>query len=220
MPLVAAQPGIWMADQISPHCNAYAVAHYVELNGSIDSARLLQAIVLGLHEVDTLQLRFEERDGVPIQWLDERLAVSEAEFVDLASSPDADAVARGLMDIDFSDELRAANSKLLYRHVLMRLADKRWFWYQRYHHMLVDGFRFTAIARRIVAIYTHLCRDQPLEPSSFTPFSEVVAEYQAYQQAPAWQWDADFGSTKRANCRQRRRLPTPRIHRLKQHCDN
>ena len=79
MPLVAAQPGIWMADQISPHCNAYTVAHYVEFNGSIDSARLLQAIGLGLNEVDTLWLRFEERDGVPVQWLDERLTVREPE---------------------------------------------------------------------------------------------------------------------------------------------
>lgn len=228
MPLVADQPGIWMADQISSHCNAYTVAHYVEFNRSIDSARLLQAIGLGLNEVDTLRLRFEERDGVPVQWLDEWLTVREPEFVDLASSPDAEAAARGLMDIDLSDELRAANGKRLYRHVLMRLADNRWFWYQRYHHMLVDGCSFTAIARRIAAIYTHLCCDEPQEPTPFTPFSEAVAEYQAYQQAPAWQCDADFGFDKARQlppvttiCSQplAGQVPTPRIHRLEQHCD-
>ena len=27
LPLVAAQPGIWIADQLSPYSNAYAVAH-------------------------------------------------------------------------------------------------------------------------------------------------------------------------------------------------
>ncbi|MEX0634877.1 hypothetical protein M8494_35930 [Serratia ureilytica] len=33
--------------------------------------------------------------------------------------------------------------------MVMRLADNRWFWYRRYHHLLVDGFSFTAIARRV-----------------------------------------------------------------------
>ena len=40
LPLVAAQPGIWMADQLSPHANAFAVAHLVELRGSIDAQAL------------------------------------------------------------------------------------------------------------------------------------------------------------------------------------
>lgn len=228
MPLVAAQPGIWVADQISPHRNAYAVAHCIELNGPIEAALLLQAITQGLNEVDTLRLRFEERDGVPVQWLDASLAIREPEFVDLADSPDAEAAARALMDIDLAGELRAGSGKPLYRHVLMRLADQRWFWYQRYHHMLVDGFSFTAIARRIAALYSHLRRGEPLEPTPFTPFSEVVAEYQAYRQAPAWQRDADFWLEKARQlppaatlCPQplAGQVPTPRIHRLEQRCD-
>ncbi len=42
------------------------------------------------------------------------------------------------------------NGKRLCRHMLMRLADNRWFWYQRYHHMLVDGCSFTAIASALL----------------------------------------------------------------------
>ncbi|MBI0460034.1 hypothetical protein F7105_20975, partial [Dickeya dianthicola] len=34
LPLVAAQPGIWMADQIASQPNAFAVAHALELCGS------------------------------------------------------------------------------------------------------------------------------------------------------------------------------------------
>lgn len=75
--------------------------------------------------------------------------------------------------------------------------------YQRYHHLLVDGFSFTAIARRVAAIYTHLCRGDALEPTPFTAFSDVVAEYQAYREAPAWQRDADFWLEKA------RQLPPP-----------
>lgn len=38
LPLVAAQPGIWMADQLSAESSAYVVAQYVELNGRLDVA--------------------------------------------------------------------------------------------------------------------------------------------------------------------------------------
>ncbi|RTG36390.1 condensation domain-containing protein, partial [Serratia marcescens] len=227
-PLVAAQPGIWVADQISPHRNAYAVAHAIELNGPVAVEPLLQAIIQGLGEVDMLRLRFAERDGVPVQWLDDTLAVHAPELVDLTTSPDPEAAARALMDIDLAGDLRAGSGAPLYRHVVMRLADDRWFWYQRYHHLLVDGFSFTAIARRVAAIYTHLCRGDALEPTPFTAFSDVVAEYQAYREAPAWQRDADFWREKARQlpppatiCPQplAGQTPTPRIHRLEQRCD-
>ena len=64
LPLVAAQPGIWMAEKLSDQRNAWSVAHYVELNGELDAALLARAIVAGMAEADTLQMRFEERDEI------------------------------------------------------------------------------------------------------------------------------------------------------------
>lgn len=227
LPLVAAQPGIWVADQISPYGNAYAVAHYIELNGPLDKDHLLQAISLGLAEVDTLRLRFVERDGVPMQYYDATMPLAAPEWIDLSDSADAEAAAHALMQIDLGAELRVSSGKPLYRHILMRLPDDRWFWYQRYHHLVVDGFSFTAIARRIANIYTRLYQHEQPEPTPFTPFSDVVAEYQQYQQSPGYQRDADFWLNKA------RQLPTPatlcpqplagqapstRIHRLAQFC--
>lgn len=227
LPLVAAQPGIWVADQISPHGNAYAVAHYIELNGPLEKDKLLQAIAQGLTEVDTLRLRFTERDGVPVQWYDSRLPIAPAEWVDLRAAADADTAANALMQIDLTAELRVSSGKPLYRHILLQLSDNRWFWYQRYHHVVVDGFSFTAIARRIANIYTSLCQHRLPEPTPFTPFSEVVAEYQQYQQSSGYQRDGDFWLHKA------RQLPVPatlcpqplagqapssRIHRLAQIC--
>ena len=70
LPLVAAQSGIWMADQLSPQANAWSVAHYVELNGVLNEALLCKAIVAGMKEADTLCMRFSEVDGEARQWLD------------------------------------------------------------------------------------------------------------------------------------------------------
>ena len=54
LPLVAAQPGIWMAEHLSTLPGAWSVAHYVELRGNLDPALLSKAIVAGLKQADTL----------------------------------------------------------------------------------------------------------------------------------------------------------------------
>jgi enterobactin synthetase component F len=192
MPLVAAQPGIWMAEQLSPQANAWSVAHYVELNGDVNSALLSRAILEGMAEADTLRMRFGERDGEAIQWIDEDFRFEAPEVVDLRGCDDPTAAARERMRQDLSADLRLASGKPLYHHQLLRIGDQRWYWYQRYHHMVVDGFSFTAITRRIANIYSALCRQEVPEPSPFIPFREVVEEYQRYRQAPAWQRDAAF----------------------------
>ena len=58
LPLIAAQPGIWMAEALSTLPNAWSVAHYVELNGEINGDLLARAIVMGLSQADTLRMRF------------------------------------------------------------------------------------------------------------------------------------------------------------------
>lgn len=58
LPLVAAQPGIWMAERLSTLPGAWSVAHYVELRGDIDPVLLGRAIITGLSQADTLSMRF------------------------------------------------------------------------------------------------------------------------------------------------------------------
>ena len=53
LPLVAAQPGIWMAEQLSSLPNARSVAHYTELKGAIDAPLLAKAIAEGMMQADT-----------------------------------------------------------------------------------------------------------------------------------------------------------------------
>jgi enterobactin synthetase component F len=205
MPLVAAQAGIWMADQLSPHANAYAVAHSIELNGPLDSARLLQAIDLGLAEVDTLHLDFAEREGLVVQWLDPQRRLPAAQLHDLRTAPDPVAAAQALMRSDLQGDHRVTGSPggAGCRNAIIRVADQRWFWYQRYHHLVIDGYSFAALSRRIAELYTRLCHDEPLGTSPFTPFKAVVEEYQAYQQSAVRQRDAEFWKARGAQ------LPPP-----------
>lgn len=203
LPLVAAQPGIWMAERLSTLPGAWSVAHYVELRGNLDPALLGRAIVTGLAQADTLSMRFCEDNGEAWQWVDEQRVFAEPEYHDLreASSPHDAALA--VMQADLGQNLRVDGGNPLVCHQLLRVADDCWYWYQRYHHLLVDGFSFPAITRQIAAIYRAWQRGEETPASPFTPFSEVVEEYQQYAGSDAWQRDKAFWME------QRKALPSP-----------
>lgn len=203
LPLVAAQPGIWMAERLSTLPGAWSVAHYVELIGEIDPALLGRAIVTGLTQADTLSLRFSEDNGEAWQWVDEHRAFAEPDYRDLRGTGDPHAAALALMQADLGQNLRVDGGNPLVCHQLLRVGDNRWYWYQRYHHLLVDGFSFPAITRQIAAIYRAWQCGEATPVSPFTPFAEVVEEYQRYYGSDAWQRDKQFWQT------QRKTLPAP-----------
>lgn len=203
LPLVAAQPGIWMAERLSTLPGAWSVAHYVELRGALDPALLGKAIVAGLQQADTLSLRFEEEEGEVWQWLAAERTFGEPPIVDLRTAPDPHRAATERMQADLAQDLRVDGGNPLVCHQLLRVGDDRWYWYQRYHHLLVDGFSFPAITRQIAAIYRAWQRGEATPESPFTPFAEVVDEYQRYAGSEAWQRDKAFWQA------QRQALPAP-----------
>ncbi|HHB7550255.1 TPA: enterobactin non-ribosomal peptide synthetase EntF [Klebsiella pneumoniae] len=203
LPLVAAQPGIWMAERLSTLPGAWSVAHYVELRGALDPTLLGKSIVAGLQQADTLSLRFEEEEGEVWQWLAADRTFAEPSIIDLRTAPDPHRAATERMQADLAQDLRVDGGNSLVCHQLLRVGDDRWYWYQRYHHLLVDGFSFPAITRQIAAIYRAWQRGEATPESPFTPFAEVVDEYQRYAGSEAWQRDKAFWQA------QRQALPAP-----------
>lgn len=203
LPLVAAQPGIWMAEKLSTLPSAWSVAHYVELTGELDALLLAKAVVAGLEQADTLRMQFSEDNGEVWQWVDPALTFAQPKIIDLREKSNPHEAARALMQADLQQDIRADGNKPLVFHQLLQVGDKRWYWYQRYHHLLVDGFSFPAITRQIAAIYRAWLDGESTPDSPFTPFAEVVEEYQQYRQSDAWQRDGAFWRE------QRKQLPPP-----------
>lgn len=203
LPLVAAQPGIWMAEQLSDLPNVWSVAHYVELTGPVDATLLAKAVVAGMMQADTLRMRFTEDNGEIRQWVDESVILPEPQIIDLRADGDPHAAALAQMHADLNQNLRVDSGQPLAFHLLIQVADNCWYWYQRYHHLVVDGFSFPAITRQIAAIYRAWSDGSATPESPFTPFAEVVEEYQRYRDSEAYVRDGTFWGE------QRQQLPPP-----------
>ncbi len=196
LPLVSTQLGIWLADQVAARKNRYVIAHGIEFRGEIDVEVLQRAIRIGLSEADTVTARYFEDEAGAWQGIPDPISVADPEILDLSRAADAESAARAFMEGDIAEDLPAGGERLLCRQVLINLGETdgtpHWFWYQRYHHVMLDGFSFTALTRRIAEIYSLSMRGEPVDPSPFGSVSEVIEEYRAYARSAAFSADRDF----------------------------
>ncbi|TWA72710.1 amino acid adenylation domain-containing protein [Azospirillum brasilense] len=197
IPLLGTQLGIWLADQVAARKNAYVIAHAIELNGPIDAAHLSEAIRDGLAEADTVTARFAEKDGRVVQ-IPGGGAVAEPERVDLTAATDPEAVARAVMADDLAGDLPADGERLLCRQILFDITGAdgapRWLWYQRYHHIMLDGYSFNALTRRIADLYGAAIEGRAPAPCPFVAVAAVAEEEAAYLESDALVRDRAYWS--------------------------
>ncbi|RYY79235.1 MAG: amino acid adenylation domain-containing protein [Moraxellaceae bacterium] len=203
VPLVSTQHGIWLADQVSQKKNRYVISHCIELQGKVDIVLLQQAICQGLVEADTVTAEYSSNLEQPVQTLREGLTagnISLPELVDLSDVKNSRQQAMQLMWQDTHADLAISGQRPLYRQILFNIGNEQqphFLWYQRYHHIMLDGFSFTSLTRRIAEIYTALVyttrgQQQENRASPFIAVDQVVQEYQSYQQSAAHATDRQF----------------------------
>lgn len=111
-------------------------------------------------------MRFVQENGEVWQWVDDAMSLPEPSVV-RAESHDA---AMALMAADLNQNLRVDSGQPLAFHQLIQVGEGNWYWYQRYHHLVVDGFSFPAITRQIAAIY-RACKTASPRPRRRLPLS-------------------------------------------------
>lgn len=189
-PLSGAQSGIWFAQQMDPDSPAYNTAECIEIHGSVDPDLFRAALRQAVGEAETLHLRFgEDREG-PYQIL----AAGDdwpLHVLDLSGREDpaaeADAWMRG--DLEQAVDLKTGP---LFTEALFRLEESRYVWYQRIHHIAIDGFGFSLIVRRVAQIYTALAAGQPFAEGALGPLLPVLEEDAAYSASDELESDRQF----------------------------
>lgn len=199
-PLIAAQRGIYVADQLAESDHAYVVVHFLDMRGALNLNAFMDAIVEGMNEFDTLRMEYTtDRRGDPIQILKDSDNLPRPEIVDLRNSPSPILESNTIMEEDMQRPCRVGSEDILIRHIIMRMADNEYRWYQRFHHIQLDAYSFTALTRRIGALYSAKIHDaidsnSMIMNGSSAPrgFEEAVNEYESYRSSQKFIKDADF----------------------------
>ncbi|WP_280227474.1 non-ribosomal peptide synthetase, partial [Nocardia farcinica] len=185
-PLSPAQLGIWYAQHVDPQV-PINIAQYVDLRGDLDVDALERASAAAAREMGSGFLKIVERDGEPFQTVDFTLDAT-LEYVDLRDAEDPEAAAAEWMRAEYSRPLDIVADRLI-RAAALRLADSRWFWYSRAHHIALDGFGAMTFMNRIAELYTAEVTGTEPSPAKATDLKTLYESEIAYRDSSRFESD-------------------------------
>ncbi|MDR4228225.1 amino acid adenylation domain-containing protein [Bacillus mojavensis] len=188
--LTGAQSGIWFAQQLDPDNPIYNTAEYIEINGPIDISLFEEALRHVIKEAESLHVRFgEDMDG-PWQMMNPSPDV-QLQVIDVSSEPNPEKTALNWMKADLAKPVDLQHDTL-FREALFKAGPQRFFWYQRIHHIAIDGFGFSLIAQRVAHAYTALAGGRSADDRSFGSLQDILAEDAEYRSSDTYEEDRQF----------------------------
>lgn len=187
--LTEAQAGLWYVQQIDPANPILNASQYVELTGALDLALFQRAFAQMVEEADCLSLTFSSGDFGPTQRLD-RSTRPNLGIVDLRHEANPAVVALKRMQADTSTAVDLARGPVS-AFTLFRLSDTHHFWYERIHHLAIDGYGIVLVTNRVGEIYSGLTAGGATG-TPFAAYAQAIEEGSSYLADDKRRRDAEF----------------------------
>ena len=144
LPLSSSQLGIWFAQNIDPLSLAYNIGQYIEIDGFIDVTLFEKSLRQAVAETESLRLQITEHAGEPAQIIGPSPAWSLS-LIDFSTKAEPRAAAEAWMNSDLARPIELTRGPL-FGYALFKVSENHFFWYARYHHIVMDGFGVWLVA--------------------------------------------------------------------------
>ncbi|MBV8994528.1 MAG: amino acid adenylation domain-containing protein, partial [Pseudonocardiales bacterium] len=191
LPLSAAQREIWFAEQQMGRPNrVYHAGEYLDIAGPVDPVQFEAALRQVISEVEVLHVRFIETKDGPRQIL-QPVEDRALRVIDVSDDPDPRAAAHAWMTTDLAQPMDLASGPL-FRYALIRLGPQRFWWYQGYHHIVMDGYGYSLVARRMAQVYTALATSQRCPAHQFGSLHDLLDDDRDYRESEQYTHDQAY----------------------------
>ena len=190
LPLSSAQLGIWFAQQIDPSNPVYNIGEYLEIGGVIDPLLFERALRQVVAETEALRVRLVEDAEGPRQIIDASPAWSMP-IIDVSAETDAHVAAETWMKADLARPIDPTRGPL-FGYALFKASADRFFWYARYHHIVMDCFGMSLVAQRLAEVYSGLADGHSVGDGSFGAFAALLEQDAAYRASEQFAHDRQY----------------------------
>ncbi|MEU9413687.1 condensation domain-containing protein, partial [Streptomyces sp. NPDC048281] len=188
--LLGGQAEMWYAQQLDPGNPIFNIVEYLDIQGPLDVDVFETSLRYVLNEIGFYHTRFtqdgenlrqylSDRDGWPLR------------FIDLERREDAESAAQEWIRSDMRNAFALADSPL-FLQALIRIGRERYFWYQRVHHAIVDGFSGPIVAARFAEVYGSLATGGMYEPKTFQSVEKLISDESAYRGSEGFVRDREY----------------------------
>ncbi|MDK8190451.1 amino acid adenylation domain-containing protein [Paenibacillus sp. UMB7766-LJ446] len=194
-PLSSAQFGIWFAQQLNPDNPMYNTAEYVVIQGNVDARRFEESVRQTVSEAESLNMVYGENEQGPWQSVNSKNDHWTFHVIDVSKEVEPHAAALAWMKRDLAHPVNLATGPL-FTEALFQVSHECYYWYQRVHHIAIDGYGVSLITRRVASLYSASVRgeaaDQVKQAASFGSLTAVLQEDEAYHASVDKEQDRQF----------------------------
>ncbi|QKS48799.1 amino acid adenylation domain-containing protein (plasmid) [Paenibacillus cellulosilyticus] len=190
LPLSGAQSGIWFAQQLDPDSWAYNTGECIEIHGTLDCALFERALHQTMLEAEALRVKFGEDEHGPWQQIQDRLDW-QLQQSDWSADIGAKAEAEAWMQADLQRPIDLRQGPL-FTQALFKVAADCYLWYQRIHHIVIDGYGYSLIVRRTAELYTQFVQRGEQQEGAFGSLRAIVEEDQEYRSSERYVQDRQY----------------------------
>ena len=188
-PLTVAQRGLWMTQKITPGA-ILNIAEAVEICGSIKPEIFRRALHQVAAEAEQLRVCLVEKNGKPRQVL-RTVYPGDFPYIDMSREADPRAAIQTWMMHEVTQPVDLRKDPL-WVSALLKASDDCYFWYQRAHHIVYDGYGGGLVARRLAELYTAYTRGEAPEPKCFCTVEAMVEAEGSYRNSERFHRDREY----------------------------
>ena len=193
LPVSVTQEGVWFVERLVGPSPLYHLVQAVRLQGPLDASVLERSLQALSVRHASLRTGVEERDGVPVQVIHPAVTVSlPVVAIDgLTSDERVETMARRARE-GAQRPFDLAQPPLL-RAELLRLGEDDHVLLLVVHHLVVDGWSLSVMARELRALYAALSQHQhPLLPPLSRRYVDYARRQRRRLRSPALQRHFDY----------------------------
>jgi amino acid adenylation domain-containing protein len=143
-----------------------------------------------LAESEALRVHLLEDAGSP------RLVVNQLDdwsmpLIDFSHHVNPQAAADAWMRSDLVQVVDLARPPL-FLYALLKIDSEHFYWYQRYHHIIIDGYGGWLIAQRVADLYTALSSSQASKSFCFNSFGALLENESSYRASERYVQDQEY----------------------------
>ena len=172
-----------------PHTTS---ANTSTIEGPLDVVLFERALRQVVAETGALHVDFIEHAGGPRQVVRDATEWS-MRIVDVSAETNPQDAAGSWMKSDLARPVWQTH-EALFGFALFKVASAQYFWYARYHHIVMDAFGMGLVARRVAEVYTELADGHVASDDLFGPYAALLEEDAAYRASAQFARDRQYWS--------------------------
>ncbi len=171
-PLTSSQYDIWVDQQISSQSPLYNIGGYINIKGSINFEIFSKSINMLINRNDALRLNFFIDDKMEPYQIISNLFEYKIDFIDFSQKKEPFLYAKKWINDEFQIPFSLIDS-FLFKLCLIKISDNHFLFFNKYHHLIIDGWGLSITIDQIINMYNSLLNKE-------IPFEEAVYSYTKY----------------------------------------